>query len=402
MDDEVLVLSPQLSSPVEKKETSVPGTTGDQLREQLRRQAQAAADETIRAGGQVPPEQIEALANLARLAELHQAAQQPQRRRRWPVAVLLGTTLLLISLLFFARVRETEVELDLVLSEVSFVSPTQQVLAGAMNLSSLGASGLREIQLPRAGNREAQTIQGDEGAESAVRLSAVSDGKRQGNVTLATLVVPPATQVWVRHTAGPHQYRLSLKGSPLKLRADVNGPVQVAHAASGLEQLDFATPNAVNLHPGTDEVDLDLTFPDSAKGVFSPQLTANQLYLFHVDDFPDAQHTVARKLSSIVAGNIYFVSLNDRERKLRPGEMLHLDQAKGEFRTLSLQNDHIEIRFHGRVRGMSVGPDDDRRSLMPTWLEWLQARHSLSLLWGTALYVFGLIVVALRWWGKVI
>jgi hypothetical protein len=35
---------------------------------------------------------------------------------------------------------------------------------------------------------------------------------------------------------------------------------------------------------------------------------------------------------------------------------------------------------------------------MPTWLEWLRARHGLSLLWGTALYLFGLAVGVLRWW----
>jgi hypothetical protein len=36
---------------------------------------------------------------------------------------------------------------------------------------------------------------------------------------------------------------------------------------------------------------------------------------------------------------------------------------------------------------------------MPTYLEWLRARHGLSLLWGTTLYLFGVIVGALRWWG---
>ena len=47
---------------------------------------------------------------------------------------------------------------------------------------------------------------------------------------------------------------------------------------------------------------------------------------------------------------------------------------------------------------MTSGSGDTRRSLMPTYLEWLQARHGLSLLWGTTLYVFGLVVAALRWW----
>jgi hypothetical protein len=34
---------------------------------------------------------------------------------------------------------------------------------------------------------------------------------------------------------------------------------------------------------------------------------------------------------------------------------------------------------------------------MPTWLDWLKARRGLYLLWGTAIYVFGLIAGVLRW-----
>ena len=36
---------------------------------------------------------------------------------------------------------------------------------------------------------------------------------------------------------------------------------------------------------------------------------------------------------------------------------------------------------------------------MPTYLAWLKARHGLYLLWGTTLYLFGLIASLLRWWG---
>ena len=76
------------------------------------------------------------------------------------------------------------------------------------------------------------------------------------------------------------------------------------------------------------------------------------------------------------------------------------ERAQGEVRTLRLQEDHIELKFHGRVRGMTLGSGEGSRSYMPTWLEWLRERHSLSLLWGAALYLFGLVTIVLRWWGK--
>jgi hypothetical protein len=52
-----------------------------------------------------------------------------------------------------------------------------------------------------------------------------------------------------------------------------------------------------------------------------------------------------------------------------------------------------------RQLGMTTGSGEGRRTLMPTYLEWMRARHGVSLLWGTTLYLFGLIAGALRWWG---
>jgi hypothetical protein len=49
------------------------------------------------------------------------------------------------------------------------------------------------------------------------------------------------------------------------------------------------------------------------------------------------------------------------------------------------------------VTAVTAGWGENRRSLMPTWLEWLRARHGLSLLWGSTVYIVGLLMGALRW-----
>jgi len=381
------------------KRTSSPGDSGDKLRALLRQQTQAATDEALRSGGQVPAEQLEAVARLARLVDLREAARHSARRTRWPVILVLAVTLVIVSALFFARLNETEVELDLALSELGFALPSQQILADSMNLSSLGISGMDEIQLPQAGGQDGETLRSSDG-NTSLRLSSASDGKRQGSISLATLAFPTDTRVWVRGTGFPHQYRLSLKGPSLKLQADVHGPLQVAIPGKGIEQQDFETPRAVPMQSGPDEVDLDLTFPETAKRALSPQLSARDLSFFHIDEFQNVNQTVVRQLSTVLSGTIYFSALNDQARQLRPGEAITFEKSEGEFRTVSLQDDHIDVTFHGRVRGMTIGAGDNRRSLMPTWLDWLRARHSVSLLWGTALYLFGLIIGVLRWWGK--
>jgi hypothetical protein len=358
--------------------------TADQLRELLRRQVQAAGEEAIHSGGQVPAEQVEALGRLARLVEIHQAAQPARVRKRWPVALLFAATLLVVSILLFARVRETDIELDLAVSEVSFVSPTLQTLAETMELSSLGVSGLRQVQLSGA---EAPS------EETGLRLSVAPAGDRRGSINLATVMLAPKDHVWLRNTGSPDQWRLSLKGKPAEFRAELLGAVQVEPVNGGVQQLDSVVPQIVLLQSGAEDIDFDLSFFAPGGSIFAPQLSAEGLSLSAVDEF-------RRIISTVESGSIYFVSLGDRERKLRPREMIHFEQSQGEIRTLRLQDGHIELKYHGRVRGLSTGEDGGRRSLMPTWFEWLSARHSLSLLWGTAIYLFGALAAGFRWFGS--
>ncbi len=375
-------------------------TVGDQLRNLLSQQARTISEEAVRSEGTVTAEQVDTLSRLARLVEIYNATQPSPVRKRWPVVAVLGSSLVLVSLLFFARVAETEIEGELALSEVSFIVPSEQVLTEAIDLSTLGVSGLREIRLPRAADQTAQIPRSSEGDGTGVRLSVAPNGKRQGTITLAPLKLPAETHVWISNIGVPRQYRISLKGTNAELNADVNGSVRVDFSGGGSEQINLESPDVAVMQYGENEVDLDLTLVDPTKNNFSSQLSANDLSFFHVKEFRDPTGTLVRPLSTILSGTINFESLNGLEQKIRPGEMIRFEHSQLEVRTLRLQDDKIELKFHGRVRGMNAGWGDSSRSLMPTWFEWIQARHSLYLLWGTALSLFGLVGGALRWWGK--
>ncbi len=362
----------------------------------MRRQVQAASDEAVRSGGQVSAEQIEALARLARLVELQGAAAPPPGRRRWPLAAALAGTLLIVSALFFARVRETEVELDVAVSEVSFALPSPQVLIEGTALTALGVSGLRGIQLPDAPGREALALVAPEGAESAIRMTAGAEN-RPGTIDLGTIMAPARTRVWLRRAEAPGQYRLSLQSADLDLHVDVHGSVRLGLPGAAARQVVFVSPKAVLLQPGPGVIDLDLTFRDLSRTSLSPQMSVSALSFSQVEQLGDTEHSVVRRLSTVLSGTLYLESLDGAARPLRPGEDIRFGQARGQLRAVRLGDDHISLRFHGRVRDMTTGSEDSPRSLMPTWLEWLKARHGLSLLWGTTLYVSGLIVGALRW-----
>jgi hypothetical protein len=97
---------------------------------------------------------------------------------------------------------------------------------------------------------------------------------------------------------------------------------------------------------------------------------------------------------------LYFTELNSREYPLRIGEGLQFEQSGGQMRDLTMEDGQLALKFHGYVREMTTGWEESRENLMPSWLEWLSARHGLTLLWGTTLYIFGVAFGVLRWWKK--
>ncbi|MBE9535483.1 MAG: hypothetical protein IMF03_10790, partial [Proteobacteria bacterium] len=238
-----------------------------------------------------------------------------------------------------------------------------------------------------------------EGGEQAIRLSLAAEAERKGTITLAALMLPAGTHVRLRTTNVPNLFRLSFKGTGLVLRAHVSGPVQIGWYGAPAEQIDFLRPTSILLQPGPSEVDLDLTFTEASSVMLSRQLSTENLSLLRIEQFAESGFMIVRRASTLLSGTLYFESLNGRERRLRSAEALHFNTSKGEIRTLLLHDNHISLNFYGRVGGMTSGSGDSQRSLMPTYLEYLQARHGLSLLWGTTLYLFGLLIGVLRWLG---
>jgi hypothetical protein len=371
----------------------------EKLRDLLDQRLRQVCDETLQPDGKISHEDLEALDRLARLLEISGIAQKVSPRKRWPLMVALGLTLLIVSILLFARVSQTEIELDLALSEASFVLPAQQMLTDVMHLSTLGMSGLQEIQLPGYPNRTHKTLHASEEGEQAIRLAIATEGVHRGTITLAATMLPAGTNVRLRTTDVPNQFRMSFKCPGLVIRAHVSGTIQVGWYGAPAQQIDFLRPTSLLLRLGTNEVDIDLTFTEATPGMLSRQLSTENLSFLRIEQFSEGGSMVVRQASTVLSGKVYFESLNGRERPLRSAEVLYLNTSKGQIRTLSLHDNHISLRFHGRVGGMTSGLGESQRSLMPTYLEYLQARHGLSLLWGTTLYLFGLLIGALRWWG---
>jgi hypothetical protein len=165
---------------------------------------------------------------------------------------------------------------------------------------------------------------------------------------------------------------------------------------------DFSFPRRIGLVPDSQQVSLEFTTAEGADqhhALRSP-LPAENLFLYRIDRFQQSDQILVRRVPTIQSGTLYLESLNGEARPLREGEGLNLAWSSGELRQVRLVDDGVQLRFHGTVRGMTTGSGDVRRSLMPTWLEWLRARHGLWLLWGTTAYVVGLFVTIYGWWRR--
>jgi hypothetical protein len=375
----------------------VPKSAGNNPRDLLRQQAEAAAD-ALRAGAEVSAEQVERLHRVQHVVEVYDATH-PSPLRRWPVAAVFLATLIGCSVLLFVRRGETDVRLDLAVTEVAFGLPTEQKLTELTPLTTLGALGMREIQLPRARGQAGRSLHSGDDAVPPVRLVQVADGERQGGMTLETVILSANTLVRVQSEGAP-ALRLSIQGAGTELQASVYGPIEVAVAGEGLQRLDVPSPQPVLFRSATSEADLDLRLAGSGKRVFALPLRVDRVSFVQVEQAGDVARSIVRRTSTILSGSLYFESLNGEERKLRPGELLELSGARGDITELRVEQDHLALRFQGRVEGLSIGAGETRRSIMPTWLDWLRARRGAWLLWGTAVYLFGLVMAFLRWLGK--
>jgi hypothetical protein len=374
------------------------GREENQLREMIRVRAEALQTEAIHSNGEVSSEKLESLRRLSGLVEIGNASQPKASRQRLSLIIIFVITFLTLSILLFGHRDSAEIELDAEVDQLSFVVPAQQLISESLPLSALGASGLSQIQLPRARDEDSRTLSAPQSSGLDILLAAIKDDHPGGEISFPDLVLSAKTHVWLEKTMLPLQYRLTLEGSGLNLAANVNGTVQLSVAGPGPQRLIFLSPKPIVFEAKPGPVNFDLTLTSLPHSISAVPITTEDLSLLRIEDRKGPGSEPVRLVSSILSGTIYFDELNGEEVKLRPRQTIRLGQSEGEIQFLQLKDDRLIVQFHGRVHGLQTGSEGTAKNLMPTWLEWLKARRGLYLFWGTGIYLFGLIAGFLRWW----
>jgi hypothetical protein len=352
--------------------------------------------------GMVAKEEFETLDRLSKLAEERQA------RRRWLIPVIAFSTLVIISFLLWHEEKETEVELDATVTEFGFKLAQRRPILGEQLLSALGAASLAGIEVDLGEQffaREGETCQ----------LNMELEGKpRNGDaITLQRIVAQKGWQVHLgrtRQDIGVTLARPSLavptsdSAEDFTVTTSLRGRTMVeAICGSVAKRWEFGnpTPSAVVIHLGA-KSNLRLTPLKGQRPEFARQIEVANLDLdLAPEDRPHSDEELDRP--TLFAGTVYLVALNGKQIPIRPSEVLTFGSSHGQIRTISLSSpgtpsaDALQLQAHVEVSNMRMGVEPYQRSLMPKWLELAAAQNGLILLWGTAIYVFGIVYSILRW-----
>ena len=384
-------------------ETNDEGDLRPALNRLLAQRTARLARQALDADGRVEPVDVQAAQNLADVVELLGRTRPHLNWRRAPLLIALAAAAILAFSLSVLRVGQTEIALDLSVSEVTLRLAKAREIVPALSLASLGIVGAQSIELPAVLDPALRTAAGE--AAAAVRLETVAGA---GSIDLGPLTLPKAARVSlsVNDSASPApatepgRYRLTLADAPAQLGASVRGSVRYTVAGQAPETRDAAVPKPVWARSGTGPLDLELALATARSVELASPIDIDGLSLQHIDAPRSGDSEAPQPVSSLRAGTLYLVALDSKERKLLAHELLGWEQIRGQVSALRLEPGQITLRLQASVRGLVVGSGENRRSLMPTWLEWLRERHGLSLFWGSAVYMFGLMTGIVRWWSS--
>jgi hypothetical protein len=340
--------------------------------------------------------QLEALKQLESTIEVDEGWWS---RNKVMLAAIAGAALIVFLMIWF-HVDRTVVELDLRTREVVVTPRLDTSLMESLDVAQVEVAGgdVRLTLPPQSNNffgRRVQvaqpvTITSADATPLTVNDVAVSAmtsirlGSVGSDVTLE--FTPSAGTSTVVRVAGSRIKVSGLPNSPGQTTVGVDG-------GKGPNSLSIASgaPFTLTLRPARG--DRFTLLPNMALAALGLTATVGQ--------------TGSKTTASVIeSGAMYFEGLNDRRREIRPGELLRLDAGPDAYAP-AIEFSHrlttevngpdnlYSVRFHGTVTALKTG--EQEKSLLPTWLEWLQAQQSAVLFWGAVAYVTGLAFAFRRW-----
>ncbi len=375
-------------------------------REILGRVEQMAAESNPSTFDHASIDEIDRIDRTLRAYE--RARPAPPSHRRFLIGGFALTAVLIATMLFM-RVGSTEITLDLRLEELSFVSARKQILTRTTGATGIALGGIDRIVPPPGVRSDGLDEQHEIGEILAVTLSAPDTGE----LTVDPIEVSSGTRVEIKQMAADGTTSILLvqgaadtaEAKPMKVQVTVPDGVtlDLENSFSGPEVFDLERPRPFAFVAAFDaDTYVDVTSKESKPMSFESDLEVSRLSFSRL---MEVEGEVARRLSVVQGGKVFLESLGGKAYELRQGEHLNLVLKSATVSRLSVTPETVSLRATGWAHELSVGSPGNgldagsTRNLMPRWLEWLTASHEVGLFWGATLYVFGLLLGILRFWG---
>ena len=341
-------------------------------------------------------EKVERLASL--IANRDNVLASHKALSRWPAVAAVAGTLLILSFLLFLEPRETEVELVVVTDDLNFVSSDAQRLAGVQQLASFGMTGAEEVRIPLQRGDTSKKMSGSRPQALKLQHSGLGDDRAAGTISLDDVGLLKDTRVRIRTGGQSGKYSVDFDGDQVKVTSVVSGTLVLAMPPKRAEELNFGVGKRLEASGSAISLDLE-SMSSNDHHTHAKQFQVTGFSLLRTEEYTVGGDAHARQVSTIKSGRIYLEEIGGRTVDLRSGQQLRFDSSRGRIRELTVRDDEIYVAFHGWVQGMSTGTVDSPRSLMPSWLEWIQSRRPVVLLWVATIYVSGLALAVVRWLG---
>jgi hypothetical protein len=360
---------------------------GQQVRTALEQKLGAVAAGAVDGDGAVPER---ALAEAERLERLSHLLDRTGRDYRGMLFGLATGVVLAIALgLYSLRIDETEVVLTAEASAVGFTLAAPQPIMRAIAVRGLGVAGVVGVELPDGSTVSAPPA----GAASDDTLALTlrpEDGRRPGTLSLDPGDLPEGTRVGLRVGDRPGASVLTLELPGGGEIAAVGRGALAVRGPGGSRRLDLAAPRGIRFLLGARAADFVLEGPPDGRLALETEIRVSHLQLHRVPQAfragpsgADAARPLAPQVSTVLAGTLSFEDLPDRQVALRTGQHLLVGRiVDARLVNATFRPAGIDFELRGRVGGLATGREPVRRSLMPTWLEWLQAHHLVKVLWG--------------------
>jgi hypothetical protein len=295
----------------------------------------------------------------------------------------------LASYLLFTPVGHVTVDVELKSAALSFTPAGKGQLLDALPLreaSVLPGSSFRIWVAPPKGPQDRAT---NGGTPLALQRIGILDG----SLTAQPFALDGGGKLGLEVVRGGRGVELTATRTPEVQILSGYGALELVSDSASLPA-NLALPTTIELQGG--EILRWQILPRGKRAaLLSQPIPVRDVTFTRSAEQTEGLRQVIEEVSSVQAGTLA-VRLGEHTYALLPGDRLEMEGFEGLLRDLVFVDGMFQLHLTGRVRDLRIGPEAKR--IMPSLLEALHERSSLSLFWGSALWILGLLFTLERWW----